>query len=60
MEEGELSTLLILSLLLTHYISVLPSYRNQSTDLLCNQLTGFYTRTTLTFNGLREVTRDKN
>ena len=26
---------------------VLPSYRNQSTDLLANQLTGFYMRATL-------------
>ena len=33
---------------------VLPSYRNQSTDLLCcaNQLTGFFMRATLAFNGL--------
>ena len=31
---------------------VLPSYRNQPIDLLCNQLTGFYMRETLAFNGL--------
>ena len=28
---------------------VLPSYRNQSIDLLANQLTGFYMRATLAF-----------
>ena len=33
---------------LTHYVPVLPSYRNQSIDL-----TGFYMRTTLALNGLR-------
>ena len=35
-------------------MSVLPSYRNQSIDLLANQLTGFYMRATLTFNGLNK------
>ena len=39
---------------LTHYMPVLPSYRNQSIELICsaNQLTGFYMRATLAFNGL--------
>ena len=27
----------------------MPSYRNQSIDLLANQLTGFYMRATLAF-----------
>ena len=31
---------------------VLPSYRNQSVDLHSNQLTGFYMRVRLAFNGL--------
>ena len=31
---------------------VLPTYRNQSIDLLANQLTGFYMRATLALNGL--------
>ena len=39
---------------------VLPTYRNQSTDLhsksqlicIANQFTGFYVRATLAFNGL--------
>ena len=33
---------------------VLPSYRNQSVDLLANQLTGFYMRATLALNGLKK------
>ena len=36
---------------LTNYMSVLPTYRNQSTDFFANQLTGFYMRTTPAFNG---------
>ena len=33
---------------------VSPSYRNQTSELICcaNQLTGFYTNATLAFNGL--------
>ena len=33
---------------------VLPSYRIQSSDLLCKPLTGFYMRAALTLNGLIE------
>ena len=33
---------------------MLPSYRNQSVDLYNNQLTVFYMRATLVFNGLSE------
>ena len=32
---------------------VLPSYRNQSTDLQNKSLTGFYMRATLVFNELK-------
>ena len=32
---------------------VLPSYKNQSIDLLC-QLTSFYMRATLALNGLKK------
>ena len=32
---------------------VLPSSRNQSIDMLLNQMTGFYMRATLTYNELR-------
>ena len=36
---------------------VLPSYKNQSIDLICaNQQTGFYMRATRALNGLTEVT----
>ena len=35
---------------------VLPSYRNQSIDLLANQLTSLYMRATLAFKGLITVT----
>ena len=34
---------------------VLPSYRNQSIDLLCKSMTGFYMRATLAFNGLSNL-----
>ena len=33
----------------------LPSYRNESFDLLANQLTGFYMRVTPVFNGLKKI-----
>ena len=35
---------------------VLPSYRNQSIDLLANQLTSLYMRATLAFKALITVT----
>ena len=34
---------------------MLPSYRNQSTDLLANQLTGFYMRALVAFNWLNLI-----
>ena len=40
--------------LLTHKTSELPSYRNQSIDLLCHQLTGFYMMANLAFNELKK------
>ena len=40
-------------------VPVLPSYRNQSTDLLiASQLTGFFMRETLTRNGLNNPSKD--
>ena len=38
-------------------MSVLPSYRNQSTDLLCKSIDCFHIRATLAFNGLIEMAR---
>ena len=37
---------------LTHLMPVMSSYRNQSIDLLANQLTCFHMRATLALNGL--------
>ena len=36
-------------------MQVLPTYRNQSIDLLRKSLTGFYMRATLAFNGLTKT-----
>ena len=42
----------ISQLLLTHEMPVLPSYRNQSIDLLCKSIDWFLSEGTLAFNGL--------
>ena len=36
-------------------VPVFPSYRNQSIDLLANQLAGFSIRATLALNGLKRI-----
>ena len=50
----DLKTLLSLPNLLS---AMLPSYRNQSVDLLCKSLTGFYMRAALALNGLKYRSR---
>ena len=39
-------------------MSLLPSYRDQQSICCANQLTGFYMRVTMAFNGLKRIVHD--